>query len=124
MSCREEGRRNDVTFGEMLRKLREERKMTLRQLGEAAGEDYVVLNKIELGLRIPPPFETIVALADALSRVKPVSPRQIEQLLDLAAQPNRKAGPRFTPEILERLKRSQTAHDFFKFARRDRSRRE
>jgi transcriptional regulator with XRE-family HTH domain len=108
----------------MLRKLREDRKMTLRQLGEAAGQDYVLLNKIELGLRMPPPLEVIIALADALSQVKPVSDREIEQLLDLAAQPNRKAGPRFTPEVLERLKRSETAHALFRFARRDRSRRE
>jgi len=111
-----------VTFGEMLRKLREDRKMTLRQLGEAAGQDYVLLNKIELGLRMPPPLEVIIALVDALSKVKPVPQKKIEQLLDLAAKPNRKANPRFTPEALERLKHSQVASAFFAFTRRDRSR--
>ena len=108
-----------MTFGEMLRKLREDRKMTLRRLGEAAGQDYVLLNKIELGLRMPPPLEALIALADALSAAKPVTEREIEQLLDLAAQPNRKAGSRFTQDALDRLKRSQTAPAFFRSTRRD-----
>ncbi len=84
-----------MTFGEMLWKLRDERKMTLRQLGEAAGQDYVVLNKIERGRRKPPPLEAILGLADALGERKELTAAQIEKLIDLAAQPDTKPSPRF-----------------------------
>jgi len=102
-----------MTFGELLRQLREDRKMTLRQLGEAAGLDYVMLNKVELGFRMPPPLEAIIAVVDALSEVKPVSDKEIEELLDLTAEPNKKAGARFTSREVERLKASDTGPLFF-----------
>jgi len=102
-----------MTVGEYLRKLREDRKLTLRQLGEAAGQDYVLLNKVELGLRMPPPLEGIIALADALSAAKPLSDAEIERLIDLAAQPNDKAGPRFSQNEVDRLKSSKAAQLFF-----------
>ena len=87
--------------------------MTLRQLGEAAGMDYVILNKVELGTRMPPPLEGIIALADALNRVKRVKAEEFEKLLELAAEPNEKAGPRFSADELTRLKDSKMAYTFF-----------
>jgi len=93
-----------TTFGLYLRGLRNERNMTIRELGEAASQDYVTLNKVELGLRMAPPLEVIIALADALSDRKPVRKAQMNRLLELAAQPNDKAGARFRQDELERLK--------------------
>lgn len=75
--------------------------------------DYILLNKIELGLRLPPPLEGIMALADALDSVKPLGTNDFEQLLDLAAEPNKNAGPRFTSDELQRIKESKTASVFF-----------
>jgi transcriptional regulator with XRE-family HTH domain len=102
-----------MPFGKFLRELREVRNMTLRQLGEAAGQDYVVLNKIEMGRRKPPPLEAIMALADALDGRRPLSEEEFEQLLNLAAEPNEQATARFEPNELERLKNSRAAQLFF-----------
>jgi len=109
-----------MTFGQFLRRLRLDRTMTLRQLGEAAGQDYVTVNKVELGLRTPPPLDGIIALADALDRVKELTAKEFETLLDLAAEANGKAAARFTSEQVKRLKASQTAVTFF--TRRSRGR--
>jgi len=102
-----------MTFGEFLHELRKARGMTLRQLGEKAGQDYVVLNKIERGQRMAPPLEAIIALADALASVRKLAQGDFEKLLDLAARPNDKADPRFTEPEVERLKSSPVAEAFF-----------
>ena len=102
-----------MSFGKFLRELREARKLTLRQLGEAAGQDYVVLNKIEMGRRKPPPLEAIIALADVLNAARSLRDGDFEKLLDLAADPDEPAGARFEPEELKRLKQSPTAQLFF-----------
>lgn len=96
-------------FGRKLRQFREDRQMTLRQLGEIAGQDYIILNKIELGLRLPPPLEGIMALADALKLKR----NEFEELLNLAAEDNGKAGSRFTEKELSRIKQSRIAEVFF-----------
>jgi len=102
-----------MTFGEFLHRLRKARGMTLRQLGEKAGQDYVVLNKIERGQRMAPPLESIIALADALASVKKLAPGDFERLLNLAAKRNSKADSRFTESQVERLKNSPIAEAFF-----------
>jgi len=102
-----------MTFGQMLRRLRDDRKMTLRQLGDAAGMDYVILNKVELGTRMAPPLEGIIALADALNRIRKLKAGEFEKLLELAAEPNKKATARFTSDELARLKESTMACAFF-----------
>lgn len=102
-------------FGKKLHDLREQRGMTLRQLGEKAGMDYITLNKVELGLRLPPALEHIIALADVLQ----LSPEEFEELLDAAAEDNGKAGARFTSDELERLKESEIANAFFTRRTRD-----
>lgn len=71
--------------------------------------DYITLNKVELGLRLPPALEHIIALADALE----LNTNEFEELLDAAAEDNGKSGARFTSDELERLKESRTAQVFF-----------
>ena len=97
------------TFGKYLRKLRENRGLTLRKVGEIAGLDYVWLNKVELGLRMPPNLEGIIAIADAME----LEPAEFEKLLDLAAQENGRTGARFTSDEVQRIKDSTTADAFF-----------
>jgi transcriptional regulator with XRE-family HTH domain len=97
----------ETTFGKELKRLRG--RLTLRELGQATNMDYVLLNKIELGLRLPPPLEGIIAIADAL-RLKP---EELELLIDLAAKDNGKAGSRFTDDQVKRIKDSQSASVFF-----------
>lgn len=112
---------NVETFGLYLRCLRRERDMTLRELGEAAGQDYVTLNKVELGLRMAPPLEVIIALADALSEKDSITRAEMDKLLDLAARKNKDAAARFQPEELPRLKGyARNGAAFFK--RRERKR--
>jgi len=107
-----------MTFGEFLRELRGNRNMTLRRLGEAAGMDYVALNKIELGYLSPPRLEGIIALADALSKVEPLSADDTQKLLDLAAQPTAHGkSSRYTEAEVERIKESPTGRMFFRTAR-------
>lgn len=56
-----------VTFGERLRRLRKEKKMTLRGLAEAAGVDFTYLSKIENGKAgYSPGADTIRTLAGVL----------------------------------------------------------
>ena len=98
-----------LTFGKRLKKHRKDRNMTLREVGERTGMDYVLLNKIETGARLPPPLEGIIRLADALK----IKPEEFEELLDLATKDNGKAGARFTSDELRRLKESKTAEVFF-----------
>jgi len=109
-----------MTFGEFLRELRGNRNMTLRRLGEAAGMDYVALNKIELGYLIPPPLEGIIALADALSKVEALSDADVQKLLDLAAQPTARGKTRYTEAEVERIKGSLTGSRFFRSVGRKR----
>lgn len=96
-------------FGKMLKGLREQRRMTLRTLGQKTGLDHIVLNKIELGLRKPPPLEDIFTLADALE----LGLEDFEKLLDAAAEDNEGSGARFTSDELRRIKESRTASTFF-----------
>lgn len=98
-----------AAFGRKLKALREKRGMTLRELGYSTGQDYILLNKIELGLRLPPPLEGIIGLSDALG----LSDKEFEELLDLAAKENGQAKARFTSDELRRLKESKTAEVFF-----------
>ncbi|HEY3285184.1 MAG TPA: helix-turn-helix transcriptional regulator [Armatimonadota bacterium] len=96
-------------FGGRLRELRKSRQVTLRQLAQRTGMDQVVLNKIELGMRMPPALEQLLALSDALS----LTSEEFEGLLDLAAQANGESAARYTVEQVEKLKVSPTAGFFF-----------
>jgi transcriptional regulator with XRE-family HTH domain len=52
-------------FGEKLKKIRTERKISLRTLGDIADMDFGNINEIENG-KINPSLTTIVSLAEAL----------------------------------------------------------
>ena len=96
-------------FGDVLRELRHSRNMTLRQVGEKAGMDYITLNKIERGTRMPPSLEGLIAVADSLG----LNEHEFERLLNASVDAGDKANPRFTPAQLEQLKTSGTAQAFF-----------
>lgn len=68
-----------MIFGERLRRLRKEKKMTLRALAEAAGVDFTYLSKIENAKAgYSPGVDTIRALATVLE----VDPLELLQLAD------------------------------------------
>jgi transcriptional regulator with XRE-family HTH domain len=52
-------------FGIKLKKLRQQRDVSLRKLGEKAGVSYSIMNSIENG-RFHPSKETVISLANAL----------------------------------------------------------
>lgn len=87
-----------MKFGERLREIRKEKRLTLREVAESAGIDFTYLSKIENG-RIPytPAVETIRGLAIAL-KVDAI------ELLTLANK---------LPAELEPLKTNQQARRFF-----------
>ncbi|MFD0697798.1 helix-turn-helix domain-containing protein [Paenibacillus sp. GCM10027628] len=55
-----------VQFGIRIRRLRQQRNFSLRELGERSGVSYSFINSIENN-RFNPSRETVIALADALS---------------------------------------------------------
>ncbi len=87
-----------MKFGERLREIRKEKRLTLREVAGSAGIDFTYLSKIENG-RIPytPAVETIRELASAL-KVDAI------ELLTLANK---------LPAELEPLKTNQQARRFF-----------
>jgi HTH-type transcriptional regulator, competence development regulator len=56
----------DVTFGTEIRRLRAERKLSLRELATRVGIDFSYLSKIENDRGLPPSEETIRRLAKEL----------------------------------------------------------
>jgi len=56
-----------MTFGERLRALRKEKRMTQKELAQMAGIDFTYLSKIETGVMDPPRAKNILALAKALN---------------------------------------------------------
>ncbi|OPH56648.1 hypothetical protein BC351_27285 [Paenibacillus ferrarius] len=55
-----------VQFGIRIRRLRQQNKYSLRELGERSGVSYSFINSIENN-RFSPSRETVIALADALN---------------------------------------------------------
>lgn len=53
-------------FGELLRNLRKERKVTQRQLAERVGIDFTYISKIESGTMDPPAEDKIIKIAEVL----------------------------------------------------------
>lgn len=87
-----------ISFGQRIRELRHERKLTLRQLAESTGVDFTYLSKIENG-RVPytPAVETIRSLASALN----------VDVVDLLQTANK------LPEELRSISKSVQARRFF-----------
>lgn len=53
-------------FGELLRNLRKQRKVTQRQLAERVGIDFTYISKIESGTMDPPAEDKIIRIAEVL----------------------------------------------------------
>jgi len=53
-------------FGELLRNLRKQRKVTQRQLAERVGIDFTYISKIESGTMDPPAEDKIIKIAEVL----------------------------------------------------------
>ncbi|UVI29046.1 helix-turn-helix domain-containing protein [Paenibacillus spongiae] len=53
-------------FGELLRDLRKQRKVTQRQLAERVGIDFTYISKIESGTMDPPAEDKIIRIAEVL----------------------------------------------------------
>ena len=81
-----------MMFGEVVRMLRHDAHMSLRQLAEQARIDFTYLSKIESGTVLPPSEEVIARMAYALNR-------RPEELLMLA------------PKISQAKLRKATEHD-------------
>jgi transcriptional regulator with XRE-family HTH domain len=53
-------------FGEILRNLRKQRKVTQRQLADRVGIDFTYISKIESGTMDPPAEDKIIRIAEVL----------------------------------------------------------
>lgn len=61
-----------MNFGEFLKELRSQRKVTQRELAEKVGVDYTYISHVERGQLKPPSEQTIIKMADALKMDKDV----------------------------------------------------
>jgi transcriptional regulator with XRE-family HTH domain len=55
-------------FGQMLRTLRKEKRITQRQLAERVGIDFTYISKIESGTMDPPAEDKIIRMAEILGK--------------------------------------------------------
>ncbi|MEU6580248.1 helix-turn-helix domain-containing protein [Nocardia sp. NPDC046763] len=99
------------SFGEVLRRLRDERRVSRERLAMAAGVSASYITHLELGRRGRPTQPVVDALFGCLDRVHPVPYRSRRYLFDLAGLPDR-AAPEpaalraaVTPAMLRRLER-------------------
>ncbi|MGW4532163.1 helix-turn-helix transcriptional regulator [Nocardia sp. NPDC004340] len=99
------------SFGAVLRRLRDERRVSRERLGMAAGVSASYITHLELGRRGRPTQAVVEALFGCLNRVHPVSHRSRRFLFDLAGLPD-PAAPELdelraaiTPAKLRRLER-------------------
>lgn len=98
-------------FGDKIRKLRDEKNMSIRELAGKAGMDFTLLSKIEHGIRPAPEVHFIFALADALGIEDPVL---LEELMSVATESQEKTGQRLTEEQLERFRTSPSHRVFMR----------
>ncbi|MFE3758972.1 helix-turn-helix domain-containing protein [Nocardia tengchongensis] len=76
------------SFGAVLRRLRDERRVSRERLGMAAGVSASYITHLELGRRGRPTQAVVEALFACLHRVQPVSHRSRRYLFDLAGLPD------------------------------------
>ncbi|MFE5288391.1 helix-turn-helix domain-containing protein [Nocardia sp. NPDC056611] len=99
------------SFGAVLRRLRDERRVSRERLGMAAGVSASYITHLELGRRGRPTQAVVEALCGCLDRVQPVSHRSRRYLYDLAGLPDPAAPDlaelraAITPDRLRRLER-------------------
>jgi transcriptional regulator with XRE-family HTH domain len=92
-------------FGFLLRRLREDRKLSLRELGQLADIDHAYIFRLESGDKEAPSEETLAKLIRALK----VGKREADMLRYLAKHPETD-----TALVLEALKDSTMSYDLFK----------
>ena len=78
-------------FGLLLQRLREERRLSLRELGQLAGIDHAYIFRLEIGEKDSPSEEALAKLLRALKAPK----RETDMLRYLAAHPEVDSGPVF-----------------------------
>lgn len=90
-------------FGILIRQLRTDKKLTLRQLGEKTSLTFGYIAQIERGFAAPPSLESISLLADALD-----TPQS-----ELLAQADKKKAPNAAciAEIYEHFKTKNSLSD-------------
>ena len=93
-----------MTFGEHLRALRKEKRMTQKELAEKAGIDFTYLSKIETGVMPPPRGKTILALAKALE----VEDAVLDELFGLAKKIPFDLSNKVNPEVIKMLRSFQS----------------
>ena len=103
------------TFGEVVRRLRKEKKITQRDLGKRVGVDFTYISKMESGsLRNQPSEKTIISVAEQLgadpegliilAKKIPTSMKETIEADDLATAFLRTV-PKFNEEQREKIKR-------------------
>jgi transcriptional regulator with XRE-family HTH domain len=92
-----------MTFGERLRELRKEKRMTQKELAEKAEIDFTYLSKIETGVMSPPREKTILALAKALE----VEGAALDELFGLAKKIPSDLSNKVSPETIKMLRSFQ-----------------
>ncbi|MER8400395.1 helix-turn-helix transcriptional regulator [Mesorhizobium sp. M1348] len=88
----------ETALGVWLKGLREERKLSLRDLGQRSGVDHAYIHRLETGVKEAPSEDVLDKLATALSASK----RDREVLRHLARQEN------VNPNILEFVRQDQS----------------
>lgn len=78
----------ESALGFLIRFLREQRGLSLRELGRLAGVDHAYIHRLETGTKEAPSAEVLAKLSKALKAAK----RESEMLLYLTAHPETPAG--------------------------------
>jgi transcriptional regulator with XRE-family HTH domain len=94
----------EAALGFLLRSLREERGLSLRELGQLAGVDHAYIYRLETGVKEAPSDEVLSKLLRALKPGK----REAEMLRYLAAHPKTEVAL-----VAEVLKDSTITYDIF-----------
>jgi HTH-type transcriptional regulator, competence development regulator len=72
-----------MRFGQLLQRFRQERGLSLRELGTLAGLDHAYIHRLEAGDKVAPSWETLHALAKSLK----ISPRKARLLRFMRSRP-------------------------------------
>jgi transcriptional regulator with XRE-family HTH domain len=78
----------ESALGHLLRELRDDRRLTLREMGQLADLDHAYVHRLETGAKESPSEEVLARLAKALKAPK----REAEMLRYLAAHPEADPG--------------------------------
>jgi len=83
-----EGQASQSALGHLLKELRNDRRLTLREVGQLAEVDHAYVHRLETGIKESPSEEVLAKLAKALKAHK----REAEMLRYLALHPEADSG--------------------------------